>query len=45
MNIYAIYSALLKGGDPTSSVFFEIVKTPVIEGEIPQVTLAGKRCH
>ena len=45
MNFYAICSSLPKGEDSTSSVFFEIVKTPVIEGEIPQVTLAGKRCH
>ena len=29
MNFYATCSALPKGEDPTSSVFFEIVKTPV----------------
>ena len=28
MNFYAICSALPKGQDSTSSVFFEIVKTP-----------------
>ena len=35
MNFYAICSALPKGEDSTSSVFFEIVKTPVIlRGEV-----------
>ena len=31
MNFYAICSALLKEEDPTSSVFFEIVKTPEVD--------------
>ena len=33
MNFYAICSALLGREDPISSVFFEIVKTPVSMAE------------
>ena len=34
MNFYAICSALPKGENSTSSVFFEIVKTPVSQQQV-----------
>ena len=40
MNFYAICSALPKEEDSTSSVFFEIVKTPVNDSLSKKIILA-----